>query len=63
MDVVGGFALRSRPVCLERGADMNFAQMLAMDVKPIPNTLDPKRGNFKKDIPADCGFTCEVKGD
>ena len=27
------------------------------------DTLDPRRGNFKKDIPADCGFTCEVKGD
>jgi len=23
--------------------------------------LDPKRGNFKRDSPADCGFTCESK--
>ena len=23
--------------------------------------LDPKRGNFKRDLPADCGFTCEWK--
>tara|TARA_R110002124_G_scaffold2547_1_gene16143 strand:- start:159 stop:902 length:744 start_codon:yes stop_codon:yes gene_type:complete len=23
--------------------------------------LDPKRGNFKRDSPADCGFTCEWK--
>tara|TARA_R110000737_G_C14438085_1_gene460867 strand:+ start:44 stop:799 length:756 start_codon:yes stop_codon:yes gene_type:complete len=23
------------------------------------DTLDPKRGNFKRDTPADCGFTCE----
>lgn len=22
--------------------------------------LDPSRGNFKEDIPADCGFTCEI---
>jgi len=21
--------------------------------------LDPKRGNFKRDVPGDCGFTCE----
>ena len=23
--------------------------------------LDPSRGNFKRDVPADCGFTCESK--
>jgi len=23
--------------------------------------LDPNRGRFKRDMPADCGFTCEVK--
>jgi hypothetical protein len=23
--------------------------------------LDPNRGNFKRDVPADCGFTCEWK--
>lgn len=23
--------------------------------------LDPRRGNFKRDVPADCGFTCEWK--
>lgn len=23
--------------------------------------LDPNRGNFKKDMPSDCGFTCEYK--
>ena len=22
--------------------------------------LDPGRGNFKEDMPTDCGFTCEV---
>jgi len=22
--------------------------------------LDPKRGRFKQDMPADCGFTCET---
>ena len=22
--------------------------------------LDPSRGNFKRDMPGDCGFTCEV---
>jgi hypothetical protein len=21
--------------------------------------LDPNRGNFKRDVPKDCGFTCE----
>lgn len=25
--------------------------------------LDPKRGNFKRDQPSDCGFTCEWKQD
>jgi len=25
--------------------------------------LDPKRGNFKKDMPGDCGFTCETRGE
>lgn len=23
--------------------------------------LDPERGNFKRDVPSDCGFTCEWK--
>ena len=25
------------------------------------DSLDPNRGNFKRDMPADCGFTCEWK--
>ena len=23
--------------------------------------LEPNRGNFKRDMPSDCGFTCEWK--
>ena len=23
--------------------------------------LDPNRGNFKRDMPSDCGFSCEWK--
>lgn len=39
--------------------ELNHALLKDKDGKVFLDELDPNRGNFKRDMPSDCGFTCE----